>query len=231
MKTLAIITARGGSKRIPHKNIKEFCGKPLIAYSIEAAILSKTFSRVIVSTDSSDIRDVALKFGAEVPFLRSNENSNDFSTTADVILEVLSELKKQNEVYDYVCCIYPTAPMITADKLSKAFDLLKNENADSVVPVVRFSFPIQRAFVINDKFVKLREEQYKNTRSQDLEETFHDSGQFYWIHTISFLEQKELFMKKCFPFILPESEVQDIDTLEDFKIAELKFTILNKKIT
>jgi pseudaminic acid cytidylyltransferase len=229
MKKIAIITARGGSKRIPQKNIKEFCGKPLISFSIKAAISSGLFDRVLVSTDSDEIRKVAIEHGAEVPFFRSSASSSDFATTAEVVLEVIEELKKNQEEYEFLCCIYPTAPMISSEKLEKSFNLLQKHNAFSVVPVAKFSYPIQRAMILDKNELRLREEKYKNTRSQDLEETYHDSGQFYWVRTEIFLKEKTFFTSKCFPMILPEIEVQDIDTLEDFKLAELKYELFFDK--
>lgn len=229
MKKIAIITARGGSKRIPKKNIKDFCGKPLIAYSIEAAIKSGIFDRVLVSTDSEEIKEIAIRYGAEVPFLRSEKNSNDFASTADVILEVLDELKLQRETYEYLCCLYPTAPMITALKLQKSFELLVNQKANSVIPVTKFSYPVQRALVLVEGKLQLREHKFKDTRSQDLEQTFHDSGQFYWVKTEAFIKEKNLVTTNCHPMILPEMEVQDIDSDEDFLLAELKYKLMTKQ--
>ena len=228
MKKVAIITARGGSKRIPQKNIKEFNGKPLIAFSIEAAVSSGLFDQVIVSTDSAEIGRVAIQYGAEVPFYRSSKNSDDYATTVDVVLEVLEELHKRKEEFEYVCCIYPTAPMITAEKLKTSFEILLKHNANSVIPVVKFSYPIQRAMILSGDKLQLREEKYKNSRSQDLEETFHDSGQFYWVRREPLYTEKTLFTSKCFPMILSEMETQDIDTLEDFKLAELKYKLMIK---
>lgn len=228
MKCIAIITARGGSKRIPYKNIKEFCGKPILAYSIEEAKASGIFDTVMVSTDDEKIAAIAGEYGAEVPFFRSRENADDFSTTADVLREVLADYEKQGQKFDAVCCIYPTAPFVTAEKLRKALQLLEEKQADSVQPVVRFGFPPQRGMVEQDGFLQFKWPEHRLTRSQDLEPFYHDAGQFYFLRTDSFANQKNLVMERTVPFELPESEVQDIDTEEDWKIAEVKFSMLQK---
>ena len=227
MKSVAIITARGGSKRIPKKNIKEFCGKPIIAYSIEAALSSGVFDEVMVSTDSEEISDIALRYGASVPFLRSEKTSNDFSTTADVLQEVLQCYSNLGKEFDYFACVYPTAPFITAQKLTEASELLND--ADAVISVVRYSFPPQRAFVIKDGNVAYQYPQYERTRSQDLEPIYHDCGQFYMCKVIPFLECHSLILPKTKPYVLPEEEVQDIDTMSDWEIAEAKYKVLNQE--
>ena len=228
MKTLAIITARGGSKRIPKKNIKEFCGKPIIAYSIRAAIESKAFDEVMVSTDSEEIAQIAKEYGASVPFMRSEDTSNDFATTADVILEVINEYEKQGKVFDYVACIYPTAPFVTAKKLSEAKELIKKEKADALLSVVKYDFPPQRAFVIRDGMVKYQYPEYERARSQDLEPIYHDCGQFYICSCEGLKEHHSMILPHTVPYIVPEEEVQDIDTMSDWVIAEAKFTAINK---
>ncbi len=226
-KKIAIIPARGGSKRIPRKNIKDFLGKPIIAYSIEAAINSGLFDEIMVSTDDSDIAKVAQDYGAKIPFMRSERNSDDFATTADVILEVLAEYEKLGKKFDYFCCIYPTAPFTSSDKLKNAFKLLTDEQSDSVIPVVQFSYPIQRAFKINNNMeLKYISPENINKRSQDLETAYHDAGQFYWARTETFLKEKTLACGKTKPFILKESEVQDIDNEYDWELAEIKFSRL-----
>ena len=225
MKKVAIITARGGSKRIPRKNIKDFCGKPIIAYSIEAALESKLFDEVIVSTDDDEIAEVSKKYGAKVPFKRSKKNSDDYATTSDVLLEVLENFKN----FDYFCCLYPTAPFVTSGKLVQSFDLLNKESASSLVPVVEFSFPPQRGFVINDHELSYANPEFANTRSQDLEKTYHDVGQFYWGRVSSFLEEKRIINKPCVAFEINTLEAQDIDTETDWELAEIKFNFLNKK--
>lgn len=222
MKRIAIITARGGSKRIPRKNIKEFCGKPILCYSIEAALSSNVFDEVMVSTDDEEIAEVAKKAGANVPFLRSAETSNDFATTRDVLLEVVQKYQEIGQEYDEMCCIYPTAPFVTAEKLKKGIEVLEKNGADEVCPVVRFSFPPQRCYVMKEGFLHFKYPEYQNARSQDLEPYYHDCGQFYMYQVDSFLHNKQEEWK-LFPMVMPEMEVQDIDNEEDWKIAEIKY--------
>lgn len=229
MKTVAIITARGGSKRIPRKNIKEFCGKPILAYSIEAAIHSGVFDTVMVSTDDEEIAGIARQYGAEVPFFRSEKTANDYASTAQVLAEVLEEYESRGEHFDMVCCIYPTAPFITPERLKSALDLLAETQADSVLPVVRFSFPPQRGVILEDGCLQFKWPEYRNARSQDLEPFYHDVGQFYCINTSSFMKQMALVMEKTVPLILSEMEIQDIDTEEDWMLAELKYRLLQEK--
>lgn len=230
MKCIAIITARGGSKRIQKKNIKKFLGQPIIKYSIDAALNAGCFDEVMVSTDDLEIAVIAEKYGAKIPFMRSNETSNDFATTAEVISEVLRSYAKINIRPEYVCCIYPTAPFITANKLKQAHDLLILHQAKSIVPIVRFGFPILRSFKIEDGLVKMNWPEYMNTRSQDLAPAFHDCGQFYFLNVESFLTEKKIFTDHTFPIEMPESEVQDIDNEEDWKVAEIKYTFLLEKL-
>ena len=227
MASIAIITARGGSKRIPKKNIKEFCGKPIIAYSIEAALNSGAFDEVMVSTDSEEIATIAREYGAVVPFLRSEKTSNDYATTADVLEEVLSTYNNCGKQFDTFACIYPTAPFITGEKLAEAMRLIVD--ADAVISVVRFSFPPQRAVVVRDGNVAFQYPQYERTRSQDLEPIYHDCGQFYICNSALFLEKHTLILPRTKPYILPEEEVQDIDTMSDWEIAEAKYTVLHKE--
>lgn len=223
-KRIAIITARGGSKRIPKKNIKDFCGKPIIAYSIEAAISSKLFDEVMVSTDSEEIAEIAKKYGASVPFMRSAETSNDYATTNDVLIEVFNEYKKRGQEFDIAVCIYPTAPFVTADKLKRAIDMVEKDGADAVTPVVQFSFPPQRAFIIRDNALEYQYPENASARSQDLEPIYHDCGQFYVMKPKNIMDG--IIIKKTTPIVMPESEVQDIDTVEDWKIAEMKYQIM-----
>ena len=230
MKALAVITARGGSKRIPRKNIKEFCGQPIITYSIKAALESGVFEEVMVSTDDAEIAEIAKGAGAQVPFMRSSDTANDFATTADVIAEVLESYKQCGKVFDAVCCIYPTAPFVSATKLKNAMNLLEEKDADSVLPVVRFSFPPQRSVVMEDGFMKFKWPEHALTRSQDLEPFYHDAGQFYCINVNSFAEQKKMVMEKTVPIEMPELEVQDIDTEEDWQIAEVKYKVMQQKV-
>lgn len=228
-KSVAIITARGGSKRIPRKNVKEFLGKPILLYSIEAAINSGIFDEVMVSTEDEEIMELARKAGAKVPFVRSQEAANDFSTTTDVLLEVLESYKKIGEEFEYACCLYPTAPFTTAKCLKEAMEMLEEKDVDSVIPVVRFGFPPQRGLVVREDKVEFKWPEHMFTRSQDLEPFYHDSGQFYCLRVDSFLEQKRLFMENTLGYVRSELEVQDIDTLEDWKLAELKYQMLMEK--
>lgn len=226
MANLAIIPARGGSKRIPKKNIKDFLGKPIIAYSIEAALKSNLFDEVMVSTDDEDIAKIALKYGAKVPFLRSKENANDFATTFDVIEEVLLKYKAKGEVFESACCIYSCAPFVSLENLKEAH--LKLKDFDTVFPVVKYGFPIQRA-LRKDENNSLCFFQPENAlmRSQDLEASYHDAGQFYWFKTNNILNSKALMTKNTGCIVLPETQVQDIDNEMDWKLAELKFKLLN----
>lgn len=221
-RNLAIITARGGSKRIPRKNIKKFCGKPILHYSIQAALDAGIFDEVMVSTDDKEIAEIAKAAGARVPFFRSEQTANDFASTDDVIMEVLSEYQKRGEVFDAFCCIYPTAPFLNGQRLKEAMALL--DTADSVMPIVPFSYPPQRGLIINEKGLVARQfPEYATARSQDLPKIYHDCGQFYACRTKPFLEAGTTDVENLVPLILSEMEVQDIDTLEDWEIAEIKY--------
>lgn len=220
--SIAIITARGGSKRIPRKNIKEFCGKPIIEYSIEAALQSGLFEEVMVSTDDAEIAKIAQAAGAQVPFMRSSANAGDYAGTDDVLMEVLLAYRELGREFDTFCCIYPTAPFVTAQKLQKAMGLL--EQADSVMPVVAFSFPPQRCMILNEAGeLRMKWPEHARTRSQDLEPYYHDCGQFYCCRTAPFMEYKTTDLPHMVPMIMSELEVQDIDNQEDWEIAELKY--------
>lgn len=229
MSCLAIVTARGGSKRIPNKNIKEFCGKAIIAYSIEAAFQSNIFEEVMVSTDSEEIATIARKYGASVPFMRSSKNSGDYAVTADVLREVVSEYHKQGQEFDYVACIYPTAPFITAKKLQDAYEKLLASQAESINPVVAFSFPPQRCQVIEGGLLKYKWPENYLKRSQDLEQYYHDAGQFYIYKTDALMTKQRVDWIEI-PYVLSELEVQDIDNEIDWAIAEMKYTLLKKEI-
>ena len=229
MSSIAIITARGGSKRIPRKNVKPFLGKPIIEYSICAALKTGIFDTVMVSTDDEEIADIARRAGAEVPFMRSDAASNDYATTSDVIKEVLTEYEKTGKTFEDACCIYPTAPFVTEAMLKDAMEILRREQADSVMPVVRFSFPPQRSVVLREGLLCASMPECMNMRSQDLEPMYHDCGQFYCIRVSSFLQQEKLVMEKTYPYLQDEMNVQDIDTEEDWKMAELKMQILREK--
>lgn len=222
MSSLAIITARGGSKRIPRKNIRHFLGKPIILYSIEAALSSGVFAEVMVSTDDEEIASIARRAGAQVPFLRSERTAGDYASTDDVIREVLTSYAALGNCYDSFCCIYPTAPFVTAAKLRAAMEMLRE--AESVMPVVPFSYPVQRGLSLDSAGrIGYKWPQYAASRSQDLEKIYHDCGQFYACRTDAFLREGTTDVKNLVPLILPEMEVQDIDTPEDWAIAELKY--------
>lgn len=229
-KNLAIIPARGGSKRIPRKNIRLFLGKPIIEYSIKAAIMSGCFDEVMVSTDDKAISALAKSLGARVPFYRSKKNSDDHAATRDVILEVLDSYRKLEKKFDYCCCLYPTAPFVTTEKVREGLKLLKGKKAYSVLPVVRFSFPIQRAFKVASGKLRMVEPNHIRTRSQDLEPRYHDAGQFYWLDVKKFLKKKELFSRDTYGMEMPEMEVQDIDNEQDWKVAELKYSLMHKTL-
>lgn len=220
--SIAIITARGGSKRIHRKNIRDFCGKPIITYSIEAALQSGLFDEVMVSTDDEEIAATAKNAGAQVPFMRSDVSAGDYASTDDVLMEVLLAYKERGREFDSFCCLYPTAPFVTAQKLQTAMKML--EKADSVMPVAAFSFPPQRCMVLNEEGqLRMKWPEYATTRSQDLEPYYHDCGQFYCCRTAPFMEYKTTDMPRMAPIIMSELEVQDIDNLDDWEIAELKY--------
>lgn len=229
MKTIAIITARGGSKRIPRKNIKDFCGKPILAYSIEAAIASGVFDCVMVSTDDEEIAEIAVKYGADVPFYRSEKTSNDYASTSDVLLEVLEEYQRKGEQFDLGCCIYPTAPFVTGEKLKNAVETLRDSEADTLIPVVSFSYPPQRAMVIEEGQLVFKNPEYLNSRSQDLQPYYHDVGQFYVFRTEPFRRTGKVMMGSILPLVVSELEVQDIDNMTDWKIAEMKYRLMKEE--
>jgi pseudaminic acid cytidylyltransferase len=223
---VAIIPARGGSKRIPRKNIKDFCGKPMIAYSIEAALDSKLFNRIIVSTDDQEIANIAKQYGAETPFMRPPELSDDHTATIPVIAHAIEELQKEGPV-EIACCIYATAPFIQIKYLQEAYNVLLSTNSSYSFSATSFPFPIQRAIKLNREHqVEMFQPQNFNTRSQDLEEAYHDAGQFYFGTAEAWLNAKPIFAKHSTAVILPRHLVQDIDTLEDFRRAELMFKAL-----
>lgn len=226
MSNLCIIPARGGSKRIPRKNIRPFLGKPIIAYSIEAALNSALFDEVMVSTDDAEIAEIALKYGAKVPFMRAEKTSNDYATTFDVIEEVLIKFKDTNKHYDVVCCIYACAPFVTSNKLTESYKIFETNNYDSVFPVVPFGFPIQRSLKFEEDKIKFFYPEFSLARSQDLEKSYHDAGQFYWMQTNKCLEQKKILTENSGSIIISEMEGQDIDNEVDWKLAELKYELL-----
>lgn len=225
MKKLAIILARGGSKRIPKKNIRPFLGKPVIAYSIEAAVTSGIFSEVMVSTDDTEIADIARQYGASVPFFRSAETASDTATTVDALLEVLARFETDGKSFEVGCCLYSAAPFITSERLQEGNRLLEQHTADSVIPVVRFSYPIWRGVKKEGDFLRMVYPEYVHSRSQDLPPVYHDTGQFYWFNTNSLKLHKSLFMPRTVPLELSELAVHDIDTPEDWQMAELKYRL------
>lgn len=229
---VAIIPARGGSKRIPRKNIKLFFGLPIIAYSIKAAQESNLFDRIIVSTDDPEIAQISKRYGAEIPFLRPAKLSDDFTTTGEVISHAIEELQKEGEKIDLVCCIYATAPFIQIRDLKESYQLLVNNDADFAFSATSFPFPIQRAIKLNERNqVEMFQPENLLTRSQDLEEAYHDAGQFYWGKAEAYLENKPVFSPQSCAILLPRERVQDIDTPEDWKRAEIMFQVLEKDVT
>lgn len=225
MKKLGIIPARGGSKRIPRKNCKNFLGKPIIAYSIEAALKSNLFDEVMVSTDDEEIATIAKEYGATVPFLRSAETANDMATTMDVLNEVIEQYGRRGVVFDYVCCIYATAPLIRTEDLVKGFELLLSKGYISVFPVVAFSYPIWRGLQQDEQGkIGMVWPEYLNSRSQDLPQVYHDAGQWYWYKPEK--AKQSLFTENSGSIVLDESLVQDIDTETDWILAEMKYNLI-----
>ena len=226
---VAVIPARGGSKRIPRKNIKQFCGKPMLAWSIEAAKKSGLFERIICSTDDEEIAIVAREYGAETPFLRPAELSDDHTGTIPVVAHAINKLQNSENKIDIVCCIYATAPFIQEVDLKNSLEQLEKEDANYCFAVTNYPFPIQRAIriTIENRCEMLQPEMF-NMRSQDLDEAYHDAGQLYWGKTTAWLETEQMFSLKSTPYILPRYLVQDIDTEEDWLQAELMFNTMRK---
>lgn len=225
---IAIIPARGGSKRIPRKNVKHFCGKPMIARSIEAAHLAGCFDRVIVSTDDSEIADVARSFGAEVPFIRPSELSDDHTGTSPVVAHAIQWLAEQGGAANFVCCIYATAPFVQAEDIVKGLRLIESEDIQFAFSVTSYAFPIQRAIrLTKDNRIEMYSPENFQVRSQDLEEAWHDAGQFYWGTSKAWLSGQPIFGHKSAPVILPRHQVQDIDTPEDWVRAEWLYKAMN----
>ncbi|MCR5425677.1 MAG: pseudaminic acid cytidylyltransferase [Lachnospiraceae bacterium] len=230
MSTIAIITARGGSKRIPRKNIKDFCGKPILAYSIDAALKSGVFDEVMVSTDDEEIAQIAKQYGAKVPFFRSAEMAGDFATTPEVCLEVLDEYEKRGQTFDIGCVLYPTAPFTTAQRLRDAVRNLEESDADSLIPVVQFSYPVQRSLILQEGRLVFEQPEYLDSRSQDLVPHFHDAGSFIIFRTQSLRTNHRLMVGNILPMVLNDLEVQDIDNETDWKLAELKYRLLHDRL-
>lgn len=228
---LAIIPARGGSKRIPRKNIQPFRGQPIISYAIRAAFQSGCFDEVMVSTDDLEIAEIARQFGATVPFLRDAHSASDSAPTAEVIREVLTEYQKVGKEFEIGCCIYPTAALVTPKRISQAAQMLTDHpDAEGIITVVRNPQPAVRAFVVRDGWVDFMLEEQRLTRSQDFDTTYFDAAQMYWLRTKPFLEQPQNTMSilKRLPMVLSEFETQDINTHEDWQLAEWKHLFLEE---
>lgn len=225
--SLAIIPARGGSKRIPRKNIKPFCGKPMIAWSIEAALQSGCFDQIVVSTDDAEIAEIARQHGAQVPFVRPAELSDDHTGTTAVIAHAINWFVAQGQTPTQVCCLYATAPFVSAEDLRRGLTVLTETGSDYAFSVTSYAFPIQRAIRITPAGrVEMFSAEHFNTRSQDLEEAYHDAGQFYWGRAEAWLRGRMIFSPAAAPVMLPRHRVQDIDMPEDWTRAEWMFKAL-----
>ena len=229
-KIIAIIAARGGSKRLPGKNIRKFFGKPIIKYVIVSALKSNCFDEVMVSTDDPKIARVALSAGASVPFLRSKENSSDNATIVNALVEVLAQYKKHGQQFNYVCCLFPTAPFITSAVLKNACQILKTKKVDAVIPVVQYGHPIQRALCVKNGLLKMINPENMFKMTQDFEKTYYDVGQFYFLKAEKFLKTKKLFLPRTYPLVVSNEDVSDIDTLDDWKKAERKYLFKKKRL-
>ncbi len=229
MSSIAIITARGGSKRIPRKNIKEFMGKPMLTYAIDAALKSQIFDTVMVSTDDDEIASVAKTYGAEVPFMRSQRTSSDYSTTYDVLEEVLSEYTKIGRSFNTLCCLYPCVPFLTSQTLKDSYLLMNQIKANAIQPVCKYSAPIEWAMKIENDFLIPNDPKMLGIRSQDLLPKYFDSGMFYFCVSDILLKQKTLVPTKTAAYIIDEMECQDIDTIQDWHLAEMKYRLLLEK--
>lgn len=227
MSVIAIITARGGSKRIPKKNIKDFYGKPMLAYAIEAAKGAEIFDEIMVSTDSEEIAAVARKYGANVPFMRSEKTSNDFAITYDVLTEVIDEYKKLGKEYDIICCIYPCVPFLCSNSLKNAYELIASKNANAVIPVCKYPAPVEWAMRINDDILSADDVEKQLIRSQDLKPAYFDAGMFYFYKTNEFVKKRTTMFPNTLGYVINETECQDIDTPDDWKMAEMKYKLLH----
>ena len=229
MSSLAIIPARGGSKRIPRKNIRDFFGKPIIVYSIEAAISSNLFDEVMVSTDDNEIASIAKQHGAKVPFMRSIINADDFATLPDVIKEVLEKYGEKKRYFDNICCIMPANPLIKKDIIIDSYDKFKIKNGESMIAVIKSRHHIQKTFQIKNELLSFSFPNYFSKRSQDLDEYYYDAGSFFWVTLKAFTKYKKGITNKTIPYFLDEMKAQDIDNLSDFKLAELKYQIMQNE--
>jgi pseudaminic acid cytidylyltransferase len=221
------VPARGGSKRIPHKNIRSFCGRPIIAYSIEVAIACELFDEIMVSTDDEEIAILVKNLGAKVPFMRSPSSSNDYATLTDVLLEVLGKYSTSGTEFDIVCCILATAPFVSAKDLISGYNELIAGDYDAVVPLVQYEYPVQRALWWREGTVQFADTRFRYSRSQDLEIAYHDAGLFYWIRTSRFLRQRTVFMAVTGGLSVDPRYAQDLDRPEDWEMAEMKYRIMN----
>lgn len=229
MQNVCIIPARGGSKRIPNKNIKLFHGKPMIAYSIAAAKASGCFDRILVSTDSDEISWVSRQWGAETPFVRPDKISDDFSLTVDVVKHGIEWLEKNGDRLVNICCIYATAPFLEPEDIRRGFNSIQDPKVTYAFSATSFGFPIQRAFFLDEAGrVRMFSPEHANTRSQDLIDAYHDAGQFYWGKVSSFKSRLPFFGSESLPVLIPRNRVQDIDTLEDWDVAENMYAALRK---
>ncbi len=227
MNNLCIIPARGGSKRIPQKNRKDFLGKPIISYSIETAQKTGLFNEIMVSTDDEKIKEIALQYGAKVPFMRSNKNSDDYASTMDVLKEVLAYYDQEKPSgFDYLCCFYPCSPLTSPELIQKAFNQMIEHDFDSVFPVIPFSFPIQRAVKIVENKLQFFYPENETKRSQDLEKSYHDAGQFYWLKSSIVRSGKSIQTRNSGTVVISELEGQDIDHQSDWEIAKIKYQLL-----
>ena len=226
MTNLAIIPARGGSKRIPRKNIKPFLGEPIIAYAITAALRSELFTEVMVSTDDDEIAAIARHYGAVIPFRRSQKTASDHAGTTEVLLEVLANYEARGKSFQYGCCIYPTAPFVTPDLLQQGWQLMISRGFDSVFPVQRYPYPIQRSLRLDDDRVTMLWPEHYASRSQDLEAVYHDAGQFYWFDVQALRTTQRLWTGNSGAIVISEMQAHDIDTPEDWSVAEFKYRYL-----
>lgn len=226
---IAIITARGGSKRIPQKNIKNFFGKPMLHYAINACKEADVFSEIMVSTDSEEIAVIARRYGAQVPFMRSEKTASDFAITYDVLNEVIINYKNNGKEYDYVCCVYPCVPFLKGQTLKDAYHQLTSSNNDALQPVCKFPVPVEWAMKIEGGILVPNDRKAQLIRSQDLTPKYFDAGMFYFIKTDVMLREKTLTPVKTMAYIMNEMEIQDIDTLDDWELAELKYQILKER--
>lgn len=226
MSNIAIIPARGGSKRIPKKNIKSFCGKPIIVYSIEVALASNLFDEVMVSTEDEEIAEISRKFGAKVPFMRSSKNADDYATTFEVLEEVLNKYAYLNKQFKFGCCIYPTAPFTSVTVLQQAYKKLTEQNFNTVFPIVKYAYTIWRSLKLQNEKTTMWFPENLHARSQDLPPAYHDAGQFYWFNTEKLLKEKSMFTNNSGAVTIDELHAQDIDNMQDWHMAELKYKYL-----